>query len=120
MKPMPGFRPTIIKQVQTLQKRNYLSVKDGYLVALKGGYGIIDGKGEVGSLVTNRGNVAGIVVQVGHNNERGYLKMVLWDDLPQILKKIKMDPPYLGISVTSRSIKDGVTVMRIAANSPLK
>lgn len=53
LKPIYSDTPNLITPVQIVQKRTYLSIKSGYYVANDGGYGIIDGKGEIGSLVVN-------------------------------------------------------------------
>jgi hypothetical protein len=42
-----------------------MSLKEGYFITRDSGYGIIDGEGEVGSLVIGNDGVKGITVQVG-------------------------------------------------------
>lgn len=44
-----------------------MSIKNGYRVAKDSGYEIVDGKGEVGSLVIQNGKAVGIVQQVGRD-----------------------------------------------------
>jgi hypothetical protein len=42
-----------------------MSLKRGFFITEDSGYGIVDGEGDLGSLITNNNGVAGIVVQVG-------------------------------------------------------
>ena len=79
----------------------YLSIKSGYYVAADCGFGIIDGKGEAGSLVINNYGVLGVVTQVGRDSDRGFLRMIHWRELKNIVKRIKKTPMYLGISAKS-------------------
>lgn len=63
------------------------------------GYGIIDGKGEVGSLVINHEGVVGVVTQVGRDSDRGFLRMVHWAELKNLYRRIsEKQSLYLGIS----------------------
>jgi len=45
-----------------------MSIKHGYIVAKESGYGIVDGRGEVGSLVVKDGKTVGIISQIGRDN----------------------------------------------------
>jgi hypothetical protein len=68
---MPSIKPSEIipiTQVQVVQKRSFLSIKDGYIVSKQSGFGIVDGKGEIGSLVIANGKAAGIVVSIGRDS----------------------------------------------------
>ena len=106
--------------VQIVQKRTYLSIKSGYFVTKDCGFGIVDGKGEIGSLVMNDNGVVGVVTQIGRDSDRGFLRMICWTDLKNILKRIKEEPIYLGISAKAIEEKDGIMVVRVASNSPLQ
>ena len=46
-------------------KREYPSIRNGYITAQDSGFGIVDGRGELGGLVIKNGKAAGIVTQVG-------------------------------------------------------
>jgi hypothetical protein len=39
--------------VQIVQKKDFISIKNGYFITEDSGYGIIDGEGEIGSLVVS-------------------------------------------------------------------
>lgn len=68
------------------------------------GFGIIDGKGEVGGLVIANGRAAGIVTSIGRDSERGFMRMVAWGDCWNVLKriaKLQKDQLYLGISAAA-------------------
>ena len=79
----------IITRVHIVQKRTYLSIKNGYYVTDDAGYGIIDGKGEVNSLVIDEKGVIGVVTQVGRDSDRGFLRMIRWKDIYNVAKKLK-------------------------------
>ncbi len=104
---MPSIRPTEripITPVQVIQKRSFLSIKDGYIVSKQSGFGIVDGKGEVGSLVIANGRAAGIVTSIGRDSERGFMRMVAWGDLSNVFKrieKLQKDQLYLGLSAAA-------------------
>jgi S1-C subfamily serine protease len=121
---MPSIRPTEripITQVQVVQKRSFLSIKDGYIVSKQSGFGIVDGKGEVGSLVIANGRAAGIVVSIGRDSERGFMRMVAWGDLNNVfrrLEKLQKDQLYLGISAAALEDRDGLAVARVTPVSP--
>jgi len=65
-----------------------LSIKDGYIVSKQSGFGIVDGKGEVGGLVIANGRAAGIITSIGRDSERGFMRMVAWGDCWNVLKRI--------------------------------
>lgn len=72
-------------------------------MAKDSGYGIVDGKGEIGSLVITNGKAAGIVTQIGRNIESGFLRMIEWKDLPKILEYVRgKKQKQLGISAQAR------------------
>jgi hypothetical protein len=50
---MKGTELNYITPVQISQKRSFLSINNGYHVSKEGGFGIVDGKGEVGSIISN-------------------------------------------------------------------
>lgn len=52
------------------------------------GFGIVDGKGEVGSLVIANGRAAGIICSIGRDSEKGFMRMVAWGDLSNVLRRI--------------------------------
>ena len=90
-------------------------------MARDSGYGIVDGKGEIGSLIIKDGKAAGIVCQIGRNIESGFLRIIEWKDLPKIYDYIKgQKKKQLGISAQAREYKEGISVVRIAPNSLLK
>ena len=114
----------IITPVNIVQKRTYLSIKGGFYVTNDAGYGIIDGKGEVNSLVIDEKGVVGVVTQVGRDSDRGFLRMVRWKDICHLSKKLqenngKIPEVYLGISVKASEDQDGLYIVRIASDSPL-
>jgi hypothetical protein len=45
MPSIKAFEKLPITPVQVVQKRSYLSIKNGYIVTKSSGYGIVDGKG---------------------------------------------------------------------------
>ena len=108
-----------------VQKRTYLSIKNGYYVTDDAGYGIIDGKGEVNSLVIDEKGVVGVVAQVGRDSDRGFLRMIRWKDIYHLAKKLQasqkgeIEQTYLGVSVKASEGEDGLYVVRIASDSPL-
>ena len=53
--------------IQIFMKRQYPSIRNGYAVAQDSGFGIIDGKGEVGALVIRSGKATGIITQMGRD-----------------------------------------------------
>ena len=116
---MPLAIPHLITPVEVIRKMAYLSIKSGYYVADDCGFGIIDGKGEVGSLIVNSHGVMGVVTQVGRDSDRGFLRMIHWRELRNIAKRIREKPLYLGISAKSIEERDGISVVRVASNSPL-
>jgi hypothetical protein len=87
--------------VQILQKREFLSIKNGYWVAEDSGYGIVDGRGEVGSLVVREGRAVGVVVQVGRESESGFLRIIQWKYLHKLLNYSQGQKLLLGISAKS-------------------
>lgn len=88
-----------VTPVQISHKTSYLSIKDGYFVSRDGGFGIVDGKGEVGSIISTEGLCAGIVTQVGRDSDKGFLKIIMWNTLHHVARRLKEQPLYLGISV---------------------
>ena len=68
-------------------------------MSTEGGFGIVDGKGEVGSIISTEGLCAGIVTQVGRDSEKGFLKIIKWKALHHVARRLKENPVYLGISV---------------------
>lgn len=57
-----------ITPVQIVLKRTFLCVKDGYIVNKDAGFGIVNGRGEVGSLVIHNGTAAGVVSHIGRDD----------------------------------------------------
>lgn len=78
-----------------------MSINDGYLVTKSGGFGVVDGKGEVGSLVIAAGRAAGIVTHIGRDSEKGFMRMAAWGDLLNLLKRLNNSAFYLGISAAA-------------------
>ena len=76
---MPVCKPALITPVQIVKKLSYLSILPAYYVADDGGFGIVNGKGEVGSLVTHEEGVVGVVTHIGRDYDRGFLRMIHWD-----------------------------------------
>lgn len=108
-----------ITAVQVVQKRSFLSINDGYIVTKSAGFGIVDGKGEVGSLVIAHGRAAGVVTHIGRDSEKGFMRMAAWGDLPNLLRRlVKQERLYLGISAAAMEFRDGLTVARVASDSP--
>lgn len=108
--------------VHIVQNRTYLGIRDGYFVGQESGYGIVNGKGEVGSLVLNNDGVVGIVTHIGRDYEYGYLRIALWKDIKNCINRIRINREeglYLGISVVSAGHNPGVSVVRVAPKSPL-
>ena len=71
-------------------------------------------------MISTEGLCAGIVAQVGRDSEKGFLKIIMWSTLRHLARRLKEDPIYLGISVKARETYDsGLSVVRVAANSPL-
>ena len=98
-----------ITPVQILMKKDLTSVKDGYIVGKDSGYTIINGKGFIGSLITKDGQAAGIVTQIGKEDETGFLRTIEWNHLPRIFNHIKSDKKlHLGISAQAQQFKDGI------------
>ena len=124
MKPLPYepvSSPFLISPVQIYMKREYPSIRNGYMVARDSGFGIVDGRGEIGGLVIKNGKAAGIVTQVGRNLESGFLRVIEWSHLSKILKFLKKNKQcYFGISAQAQQFKEGIEVVRVAPNSPLK
>lgn len=90
MPSIKSYQKLPITHVQVVQKRSFLSIKNGYIVTKSNGYGIVDGKGQVGSLViANYGNAAGIVTQIGRDSEIGFMRMVAWGDLINVLRRLQ-------------------------------
>lgn len=86
------------------------------------GFGVINGKGEVGSLVVNNDGIVGIVSQIGRDTDYGFIRVVLWKDVKNIanrLKKSKEHSIYLGMSVVALTERNGLSIVRVAPNSPL-
>jgi hypothetical protein len=48
-------------------KKSYSSINNGYLVAQDAGFGIADGKGEIGSLILRNNKILGIVTHIGRD-----------------------------------------------------
>ena len=86
-------------------KRDFPSLKNGYFVSEDSGYGIIDGKGEIGSLILKEEKTVGIVTQVGRDNENGFLRVIKWRHWPNIIKYIKGKRSSLGISAQAQEEK---------------
>lgn len=87
------------------------------------GYGIIDGKGEVNSLVIDDKGVVGVVAQIGRDSDRGFLRMMRWKDIYHLARKLQANgvvtQPYMGLSVKASEDNDGLYVVRVASDSPL-
>lgn len=124
MKPLPHepvSSPFLISPVQIYMKREYPSIRNGYMVARDSGFGIVDGRGEIGGLVIKNGKAAGIVTQVGRDLESGFLRVIEWSHLSKILKFVKKNRQcYFGISAQAQQFKEGIEVVRVSPNSPLK
>ena len=91
------------------------------MVAKDEGYGVVDGRGELGSLIIKNGKAAGIVTQIGRDLESGFLRFIEWKDLPKILNYLKRGKNMqLGISAQAKPFKEGIEVVRIAPNSYLR
>lgn len=91
------------------------------MVAKDEGYGVVDGRGELGSLIIKNGKAAGIVTQIGRDLESGFLRFIEWKDLPKILNYLKRGKNIqLGISAQAKPFKEGIEVVRIAPNSYLR
>ena len=89
--------------IQTLKKAEYPSIKNGYLVAQDSGFGIVDGRGEVGCLVIREGKAAGIVTQLGRDLQSGFLRMIEWHNLGKILEFLKKKKNvHFGISAKAQ------------------
>ena len=65
-----------IAEVQIFKKKEYPSVKNGYLVAQDSGFGIVDGHGNIGSLVIKSGKPVGIVTHIGRDVESDFLRII--------------------------------------------
>ncbi len=50
---LPAKSVALYSPVQVIYNKNYLSIRNGYYVANQSGYGILDARGEIGSLVLN-------------------------------------------------------------------
>ena len=59
-----------------MKKGEYPSIKNGYLVAQDSGFGIVDGRGEVGSLVIREGRAVGVVAQKGRDLQSDFLRVI--------------------------------------------
>jgi hypothetical protein len=79
-------------------KREFPSIRNGYFVSEDSGYGIVDGRGEVGSLILREGKILGIVTQIGRDSENGFLRILEWRHIPKILKYLKGPTVHFGIS----------------------
>ena len=124
MKALPceeGDHPFLISPVQTFKAGDYPSIKDGYIVAQDSGFGIINGQGQIGGLVLTNGKAKGIITQIGKELESGFSRMIEWKHLPNILDSLKgKKSPYFGISAQAQESREGLQVVRIAPNSPLR
>lgn len=84
-------------------------MRNGFIVAKDEGYGIVDGRGDLGSLIIKNGKAAGIVTQVGRDLESGFLRFIEWKDLPTILRYLKTGKKMqLGISAQAKPFKEGI------------
>lgn len=97
-----------------------MSVRRGCFITEDSGYGIIDGEGEIGSLVLGKDGIAGITVQMGKDEDKGFMRAISWNSLIPILNYVKGKAIHLGISTQALQNQEGLTVVRVAPNSPLK
>lgn len=106
-----------------VQNRSHLSIRDGYYVDNESGYAVINGKGEVGSLVLNNEGVFGIISHIGRDADYGFLRAIMWKDIKNLVHRLQKTPDkgtiYLGMSVVSNTKDSGIAVVRVAPNSPL-
>lgn len=118
---MPNKTPDLYTPVQILQYRTYLSIRTGYYVANDSGFGVINGKGEVGNLVVSDTGVVGLIAQIGKDSDYGFLRVVLWRDIANIARRLKNKSGgfYLGISAVAMRERDAISIVRVAPNSPL-
>ena len=103
-----------------VKKKEFMSVRRGCFITEDSGYGIIDGEGEIGSLVVGKDGIAGITVQMGKGEDQGFMRTINWNSLLPILNYVKGRTIHLGISAQALQNQEGLTVVRVAPNSPLK
>lgn len=87
---MPSKDVDLYTPIHVIQSRSYLSIRNGYYVANESGYGVINGKGEVGSAVLNDDGLVGIVSHIGRDYDQGFLRMIMWKDIKNIGKRLNM------------------------------
>lgn len=78
-----------------------MSIRRGCFITEDSGYGIIDGEGEIGSLVCSKNEITGITVQMGKGEDKGFLRTISWNSLIHILNYVKGRPIHFGISTQS-------------------
>lgn len=85
------------------------------------GYSLVQGEGQIGSLIVKNSEVAGIVVQIGHKDESGYLRVLGWSNLKSVLRLIQTpNSLYLGISTAHLQEREGLSIARVSSDSPFK
>jgi S1-C subfamily serine protease len=107
--------------VNVIHFNSFANINSGYYVGNDSGFGIINGKGQVGDLVVNSEGSVGIVSQIGRDSDYGFMRVILWKDIKNIIRRTTQQKErelYLGLSVKSHAERNGVSVLRVAANSP--
>lgn len=120
---LPSKNAELYSPIHVIQNRSHLSIRDGYYVDNESGYAIINGKGEVGSLVLSDQGIFGIISHIGRDADYGFLRVVMWKDIKNVAQRLQKRPEkdsiYLGVSVVSSEQGPGISVVRVAPNSPL-
>lgn len=73
-------------------------------------------------MVLDDGGMFGIVSHIGRDADYGFLRVILWKDIKNVaqrLKKPNKSSFYLGMSAVASEQKSGISVVRVAPNSPL-
>jgi S1-C subfamily serine protease len=86
------------------------------------GFGVVNGMGDVGSLALTKDGVVGIATQIGRDSDYGFIRVVLWKDIKNMLNramKSREKSLYLGISVVAARERNGISIVRVTADSPL-
>ena len=72
-------------------------------------------------MVIKEGKPIGIVTHIGRGVESDFLRIIEWKNLPKILNYLKQkNNIHFGISAQVQPFKEGIQVVRIAPNSPLR
>jgi hypothetical protein len=75
----------LYSHVSIIHPTYFPTINDAYYVGNDCGFAIINGSGQVGNLVTGKDGVIGVVSQIGRDNDQGFMRMIMWKDIRNVM-----------------------------------